>query len=331
MNIFLKETSSQRQKRFLDEMYKLIRKRGHVFVNGIYENKNSPLTILCPAHNKQNKTTYTKYRKSKTGMYCCGHNLKRQANTSLFDKMVAFTKRKACERDHKYIDGTYINKHSLLIISCNKHSFTYKTTYFNYLRSVKGLPCCKSEMLSKKARGRILVNLSPEMIKKRSAALRNYNEKRKYKDNIKNSKKLGTGQKWRSASGQAQNNKRIREYWKNQCAITGSDRGRMVIHHYYSGSRNKTNKAAVEQHLNFRSNPMAAILISEKLHKVFHTMFGYEQTNIDMFIEFLNYLVDCPESNIDCWAGTETSLKDMNRLKNLIKLVKQVKQTLIQL
>lgn len=50
----------------------LIESRNHEFVSGNYENKLSQLEVYCPLHNILHKTNFDNYRRSKTGLPCCG-------------------------------------------------------------------------------------------------------------------------------------------------------------------------------------------------------------------------------------------------------------------
>ena len=50
----------------------LIKSRNHEFVFGNYENKLSQLEVYCPLHNILHKTNFDNYRRSKTGLPCCG-------------------------------------------------------------------------------------------------------------------------------------------------------------------------------------------------------------------------------------------------------------------
>lgn len=45
---------------------------GHLYVDGNYDTKTSPLTVFCLTHQVEHSTTFTNYCRSKTGMPCCG-------------------------------------------------------------------------------------------------------------------------------------------------------------------------------------------------------------------------------------------------------------------
>lgn len=54
------------------ETFQIIEKRNHLYINGTYENKNSPLVIFCNIHQIEHITTFSNYNRSKTGCPCCG-------------------------------------------------------------------------------------------------------------------------------------------------------------------------------------------------------------------------------------------------------------------
>jgi hypothetical protein len=66
-------TDSQEYKIYkFEKMLLLIKERNHEFVSGNYENKLSKLEVYCPIHNILHKTNFDNYRRSKTGLPCCG-------------------------------------------------------------------------------------------------------------------------------------------------------------------------------------------------------------------------------------------------------------------
>ena len=54
----------------------LIKERNHEFVSGNYENKLSECKVYCPIHNILHTTNFDNYRRSKTGLPCCGKDSK---------------------------------------------------------------------------------------------------------------------------------------------------------------------------------------------------------------------------------------------------------------
>jgi hypothetical protein len=60
----------------LKSFLELIFSRNHEFVSGNYENKLSQLQVFCPIHNILHTTNFDNYRRSKTGLPCCGKDSK---------------------------------------------------------------------------------------------------------------------------------------------------------------------------------------------------------------------------------------------------------------
>ena len=56
------------------EIYELAQKRNHKVLKADYRNAQSKLEIFCIKHNTTHSTTFTNYKKSKTGCFCCGHD-----------------------------------------------------------------------------------------------------------------------------------------------------------------------------------------------------------------------------------------------------------------
>ena len=61
-----------------DKIIKQIDKRGHVFIEGEYRNRDSTLIVYCPLHDEIIATTFHNYSRSKTGLDCCGKQLVRE-------------------------------------------------------------------------------------------------------------------------------------------------------------------------------------------------------------------------------------------------------------
>jgi hypothetical protein len=57
----------------IEETNRNLAQRGHIFISGTYENRQSKLTICCPHHGNQIiETTFYNYNRSRTGAPCCG-------------------------------------------------------------------------------------------------------------------------------------------------------------------------------------------------------------------------------------------------------------------
>jgi ribosomal protein S17E len=71
------DTNSKEYKIYkFEKILNLIKERNHEFVSGNYENKLSQLEVYCPIHNILHNTNFDNYRRSKTGLPCCGKDSK---------------------------------------------------------------------------------------------------------------------------------------------------------------------------------------------------------------------------------------------------------------
>lgn len=89
-----KNTKEQIQKTTKQTMANL-ENRGHIFVTGTYENRDSVLIVWCPKHANEHSTTFYNYNRSQTGCPCCGREKvskklqNRQYSQETLDKMKA--------------------------------------------------------------------------------------------------------------------------------------------------------------------------------------------------------------------------------------------------
>lgn len=71
------ESLKTAQKKKFEEFQMLCSKRGHVIISGEYIRASSPVTIFCEKHKQQYETTFTNYKKCRTGLKCCGRENQR--------------------------------------------------------------------------------------------------------------------------------------------------------------------------------------------------------------------------------------------------------------
>lgn len=55
----------------------------HKYVSGSYETKDSVLVVFCESHHNYVTTTFTNYKRCKTGLACCG---KKQVSDTLLNR-----------------------------------------------------------------------------------------------------------------------------------------------------------------------------------------------------------------------------------------------------
>jgi hypothetical protein len=58
------KNSEEFKKRVQEQTLENIEKRGHLFVEGQYETRQSPLIVWCPKHFHEHVTTFAKYNRS---------------------------------------------------------------------------------------------------------------------------------------------------------------------------------------------------------------------------------------------------------------------------
>lgn len=82
----------------------LIKKRKHIYLSGIYINKNSELIVICPKHNAEKpiKTTFGNYKRAKTGLPCCGSSQKREKLKNHVFNLQTLLKMKASARQRPH-------------------------------------------------------------------------------------------------------------------------------------------------------------------------------------------------------------------------------------
>ena len=217
---------------------------------------------------------------------------KRSQQKNILEKIAAN------ENGHKYVEGTYENQSSKLVVYCTTHGCSITTTFNNYRRCKTGLTCCGKKSVSEKLSGRVY---SPETIEKmRDGALH------------RPARNFGTEQSWRRSRGSVRWHNDTMALWNHQCAVTG-EYTELEVHHYFSGNK-RSGKESL--HHRYRNVPEAAIVLSKKVHQAFHKGFGYEDTTLDHFICFVEKLISS-QAHQEWWEGSETRGEKPERLQRL--------------
>jgi hypothetical protein len=66
------ESLKTAQQNKFEEFQVLCSERGHVIISGEYIRASSPVILFCEKHKQQYETTFTNYKKCRTGLKCCG-------------------------------------------------------------------------------------------------------------------------------------------------------------------------------------------------------------------------------------------------------------------
>jgi 5-methylcytosine-specific restriction endonuclease McrA len=168
------------------------------------------------------------------------------------------------ERGHIFVEGTYQNRESPLIVWCPIHNNEHTTTFYNYNRSQTGCPCCGRDQVSEKLTGR---QYSEETLQKMTVAA----GRRPYRG--------GKPRRWREDNNYRNWRGAVFLAYNNECAVTGTKLqyvGDLVVHHL--------NCAKNHSHLAYV--PENGIVLEKELHVYFHKTYGYGNNTVGQFKSF---------------------------------------------
>lgn len=77
----IEKRKTHKQKSF-DQFLELVQNQNHQFLSGNYENVHSEIWMYCPRHDCSHATTFHNYKRSKTGLPCCGKERQSDASSS---------------------------------------------------------------------------------------------------------------------------------------------------------------------------------------------------------------------------------------------------------
>jgi len=219
-------------------------------------------------------------------------------------------------RGHVFIEGSYQNRESTLLVWCPIHANECSTTFYNYNRARTGCPCCGKEQVSLKLTNR---KYSKETLAKMQIAanLRPY--------------RGGKPRRWRETNNYRNWRKSVLIEYSNQCAVTGikgEHPGDLEVHHLYCAKENQELIYVTEN----------GILLEKSVHTDFHLKYGYGGNTLDQFQEFLldflniqqtkNMLISS-QANPQGLEGSETRVYDpQNRVMELHEHLERVKAIL---
>lgn len=152
-----------RRPTFTVKMMELINRKGYVYVDGTYENKFSKFVIFCPEHDIEFVSSYNSFSRSDFGCPECSylHNRRQSSlppsQKGLIRSQETKNKKKAtvsnqkqekitqlaARHQHQIVSGAFESTKTKYDIKCNIHQKTYLISYYNYMRNVYGLPCCR--------------------------------------------------------------------------------------------------------------------------------------------------------------------------------------------
>lgn len=213
---------------------------------------------------------------------------------------------------HVYVNGEFETKLSSLTVYCPLHREENTTKFDYYLRSVTGMPCC-----GRASKSKLLTNrkFSPETIDKmRTAALERIRLE-------------SAGQTWRRSTKYRRWEKEVNNIWPRECALTGEKEGKIVIHHFFSGTRYAKNPSLRNALL---YNPLNSIIITKEIHKDFHGIYGYELNTLEQFREYTRKFSTLISSQAEPKRseGSETKVNALKRVKSLLERLEGIKTSL---
>ena len=224
------------------------------------------------------------------------------------------------ERGHEYIDGSYENRSSVLVIWCPHHGNEQVTTFYNYNRSRTGCLCCGRDQVSLKLQNR---QFSEETRKKMSDSAQT------------RPNRGGKPRRWRETHSYRKWRENVFTVYENECAVTGlkkQKKGDLEVHHLY-GTQSYPNLAYTVEN---------GIILHQDIHLLFHTKYGYNANTLEQFLEFLLFLAQNPktlqstlissqdEKPIRFSKGSETRAYDPERVMKLHERLEGIKHIINQ-
>lgn len=223
------------------------------------------------------------------------------------------------ERGHEYIDGSYQNRSSRLVIWCPHHGNEYSTTFYNYNRSRTGCLCCGRQQVSDKLKNR---EFSAESLQKMTAAA----QMRPYRG--------GKPRRWRETHSYRKWRENVLITYENRCAVTGlkkQDGVCLEVHHLYGTKSYPSLSYVVEN----------GIVLHHAIHISFHKKYGYNSNTLEQFLEFIKFILENPQNlqtmlissqgELENSQGSETRVYNPERVMKLHERLEGLKYIIHQI
>jgi len=176
------------------------------------------------------------------------------------------------------------------------------------------MPCCRRGSKSKLLTNR---KFSPETIEKmRTAALERIRPE-------------STGQTWRRSTKYRFCEKEVNKLWPRECALTVNKEGKLVRHHFFSGTRSAKSTLLRDELL---YNPLNSIIITKEIHEDFHGEYGYQLNTLQQFREYTTkfYTLISSQAEPKRSEGSETIVNEPRRVKRLLERLEGIRTRLIK-
>jgi hypothetical protein len=232
------------------------------------------------------------------------------------DRITEITKLNLAKNNHSFIEGTYQNRESILVVWCHKHFEEVSTTFYNYNRCRTGLSCCGKARVRQKLANRVF---TPETLEKMSVSASN------------RPLRGGKPRRWRETNQYRKWRETVIADFDNECAVTGQKKvntGDLVVHHLYSADEHPDLVYVIEN----------GILLHKEVHDSYHKKKGYGGNTLEQFQDFLLLLLEpkqeastpiSSQANSEELEGSETRAYDPERVMKLQERLEKVKEILL--
>lgn len=200
------------------------------------------------------------------------------------------------ERGHIYVEGTYENQESRLVVFCPKHGTENGTTFNNYRRSRTGCACCGRERVSAALTNRQFSQQTKDLMSESA---------------FKRPDRGGRPHRWREESKYRVWRRKVLKRNDFKCALSGNTTN-LECHHLYG-----TNKYG-----NLIYIPENGIVLEHKYHVKFHELYSYRDNTLEQFESFVRHLAKHrdPAMLISSQA-VDGVLKDLKETKEYLKTI----------
>ena len=199
------------------------------------------------------------------------------------------------ERGNLYIEGTYINQRSLLVVYCPFHATETLTTFNNYRRSRTGCLCCGRERVRTTLTNREFSEESRELMSQAAFARPD---------------RGGRPRRWREESKYRIWRKKVLKNGNNKCALTGKTEN-LECHHLYG----------TNQYEDVIYVPENGVVLTHEIHVEFHRLFSFHCNTLEQFEAFVHHLAKHGNAAMPISSqAVDGVLKDLETRKNLLKI-----------
>jgi len=198
------------------------------------------------------------------------------------------------DRGHFYIEGTYLNQTSPLVVYCPFHATENLTTFNNYRRSRTGCLCCGRQRVSTALTNREFSEEARDLMSQSA---------------LSRPDRGGRPRRWREESKYRIWRKKVLKNGGNKCVLTGKTE-KLECHHLYG----------TNQYEDIIYVPENGIVLTHDIHVEFHRLFSYRGNTLEQFESFvLNLAKHGNAAMLISSQAVDGVLKDLETRKKLLK------------